>query len=401
MKRLTLLILALSACGTARSPERYGFVALLGRDTVSIERVSRHADTLTSDEVDKFPAVRQRHTEILLAPDGSIRRLVMDIRTPNAATAQGRERHFTVDVASDSVRIAVRDSAGTSTRAFATSGALTMAHVPQMYSLLELYFAAALARGRATGIKMGDSVAVKQFYIDREFDDFPLHDGFVHPLPGGTVEIWHDWLAGIGEATLDSSRQHLLTYSGARSTYKVEVRRVAELPDVETIGARFVVTERSNGGIAQLSVRDTTRAGIGRATFLVDYGRPLARGRALLGDVIHYDSVWRTGANAATQFTTSAPITLAGLAVPAGTYTLWTVPHASGADLIVNRQTGQWGTHYEEEQDLGLVPLKTETVSAPVEKFTISIVAAGAGAGRGSLILEWGTFRWTAAIVVQ
>jgi hypothetical protein len=398
MKRFALLVLALAACGTGRSSERYGFVALLGRDTVSIERVSRRAGTLTSDEVDRFPAVRQRHTQILLAPDGSIRRLAMDIRTPNASTAQGRERHFTADVALDSVRIAVHDSAGTRTRAYATNGALTMAHVPQMYSLIELYFAAALARGAAAGMRMGDSVAVRQFYADREFDGFHLQDGFVRPMADGKVELWHDWLAGIGEATLDSSRR-LLTYSGARSTYKVDVHRVAEFPDVETIGARFAAKERNTGGIAQLSVRDTARASIGRATFLVDYGRPLARGRVLLGNVIDYDEVWRTGANAATQFTTSVPITLAGLAVPTGTYTLWTVPHPTGADLIVNRQTGQWGTHYEEEQNLGKAPLRTETLSAPVEKFTISIVAADSG--RGSLILEWGTFRWTAPIAVR
>ena len=107
----------------------------------------------------------------------------------------------------------------------------------------------------------------------------------------------------------------------------------------------------------QLSVRDTARATIGAATLSVDYGRPLARGRVLLGNILPFDEVWRTGANAATQFTTSAPITLAGMRVPAGTYTLWTVPRKDGhADLIVNKQSGQWGTEYDEKQDLGKAP---------------------------------------------
>jgi hypothetical protein len=119
----------------------------------------------------------------------------------------------------------------------------------------------------------------------------------------------------------------------------------------------------------------------------------------LLGDVVPFDYVWRTGANAATQFTTSAPITLAGIAVPAGTYTLWTVPRASGvADLIVNRQSGQWGTEYNGARDLGMAHMQTETAKAPVEEFTISI--AGSGANRGTLSIEWGPFRWTAPIVV-
>ena len=99
---------------------------------------------------------------------------------------------------------------------------------------------------------------------------------------------------------------------------------------MQAIGAQFAALETKKGGVTQLSVRDTARATIGGATFTIDYGRPLARGRELLGDVIPYDHVWRTGANAATQFTTSAPITLAGIAVPAGTYTLWTVPRTNG-----------------------------------------------------------------------
>ena len=82
------------------------------------------------------------------------------------------------------------------------------------------------------------------------------------------------------------------------------------LPDVEAMSAKMAATERSAGGIKQLSIRDTARATIGTATFTVDYGRPLLRGRVLLGDVIQYDEVWRTGANAATQFTTSRAITL-------------------------------------------------------------------------------------------
>ena len=61
---------------------------------------------------------------------------------------------------------------------------------------------------------------MRQFYIDREFDRFPLHSGVVRRLPNGKAEIYHDWLAGTGEATLDSSRR-MLRYSGARTTYTV------------------------------------------------------------------------------------------------------------------------------------------------------------------------------------
>ena len=398
MKPLALLCLLLAACGSDRSAERYGFVTLLGHDTISVERVTRHADALVVDGVDRFPLVRLRHTEIALAPDGSIGLLEIYIRTPSASSAKGRERHFTAEITKDSLRVSVRDSSGLTSLSFAGNGALIMPHVPQMYSLIELYIAAALARGTAAGMTAGDSVAVVQFYPDYGMDRFPIHDGYVRPLPGGHAEIWHDMLAGVGQATLDSNRR-LLAYSGEQSTYKVEVKRVTELPDVEAIGAQFAATEHRTGA-AQLSVRDTVRANIGAAQLMVDYGRPLARGRTLLGNVIRFGSVWRTGANAATQFSTSLPISLAGLALAAGTYTLWTAPRAGGvADLIVNRETGQWGTGYDDARDLGTAPLKTETVTSAVEKFTITI--APIDARRGALIMEWGTFRWTAPIVVK
>jgi hypothetical protein len=239
---------------------------------------------------------------------------------------------------------------------------------------------------------------MRQFYIDREFDRFPLHHGVVRLVSRDTAEITHDWLSGTGVATFDSSG-HLQTYSGARTTYLVDVQRLAQLPDVDSIGERFAALESKSGGAKQLSVRDTVRAAIGDATFTVDYGRPLARGRTLVGGVIPYDRVWRTGANAATQLTTSAPITLAGLALPAGTYTLWTVPRSAGVELVVNRQHGQWGTSYDRSQDLGRAPMATSTATTPVDAFTISI--APTDARRGTLAMEWGPFRWTAPIVVQ
>jgi hypothetical protein len=141
------------------------------------------------------------------------------------------------------------------------------------------------------------------------------------------------------------------------------------------------------------------RASIGEAAFVIDYGRPLARGRTLIGDVIPYDQVWRTGANAATQFTTSVPITLAGLAMPAGTYTLWTLPHRDRVELIVNRQTGQWGTGYDRGRDLGRAVMSTDTLASPVDQFAISVQPTAQK--RGTLAMVWGPFRWTAPIQLQ
>ena len=85
--------------------------------------------------------------------------------------------------------------------------------------------------------------------------------------------------------------------------------------------------------------------------------------------------------------------------MPVGTYTLWTVPRVGGVDLIVNKQIGQWGTQYGRAHDLGVVPMKSDSVDPPVEQFTIAIEPSGAR--HGTLVMSWGTFRWTAPIVVQ
>lgn len=394
MRRVLLACCALAACST-QPAERYGFITRLGDDTISVENVLHRGNTLTIDAVDRFPRVRERHADVTLAPDGGIRRLVMDITTPSEPPKQ-RERHVVVDVTRDSVLMTKRDSTAYTRWAFAHGPEPVVAHVPQMYSMYERYFAAALAQPSTS--PTADTVRLRQFYIDREFDRFPLAHATVRRLPGNRAEVWHDWLSGVGQATLDSSHR-LLAYSGARTTYKVDVTRSSEQANVREIATRFAALESKNGGAKQLSVRDTARATVGSAIFAVDYGRPLVRGRKLLGDVVPFDYVWRTGANAATQFTTSVPITLAGLAVPAGTYTLWTVPHANGtADLIVNKQSGQWGTDYDGARDLGTVHLRTETTEAPVEEFTIAIVALDDR--RGTLSIEWGPFRWTAPIVV-
>jgi hypothetical protein len=390
------VLVLLASCNSA-PVEHYGFITRLGADTIAVENITRQGNKVTSDAVDRFPRVRVRHTVIDLNSDGSIRQLVMDIHTPGEPADQ-RERKVTVDVTDNAVHISKTDGSGTLKRDFATGGGIAMAHIPQVYSLYELYFAAALKHAAAVKLGDGKPVQMRQFYIDREFDKFPLGRGRVTSLGGGKMEITHDWLSGTGEATMDSG-YHMLSYSGSRTTYKVEVSRLASPPDIKNIANRFEMMEAKTGVVHQLSVRDAVHAQIGNAMFAVDYGRPLLRGRNLLGDVLPYDRVWRTGANEATQFTTSAPIKLAGMKMPAGTYTLWTVPHINTVDLIVNRQTGQWGTEYKSALNLGMAKMASDTVTVPVEAFTISIVPAGTK--QGTLIMEWGYFRWTAPMEVQ
>jgi hypothetical protein len=123
-------------------------------------------------------------------------------------------------------------------------------------------------------------------------------------------------------------------------------------------------------------------------TITVNYSRPSVKGRKIFGGLVPYGQVWRTGANAATTLKTDADLTIGGTNVPAGTYTLYTIPEEKKWTLIINKQTGQWGTAYDEKQDLGRVEMKvSKPASGQVEQFTIGFDQTGNAAA--VLKLEW------------
>lgn len=105
----------------------------------------------------------------------------------------------------------------------------------------------------------------------------------------------------------------------------------------------------------------------------IDYSAPSKRDRKIMGGLVPYDKVWRTGANAATTLTTETDLMIGNLHVPKGTYTLYTIPGEKEWTLIVNKQTGQWGTEYDESQDLGRVKMMVSPVKNTVETFVIGV----------------------------
>jgi hypothetical protein len=127
----------------------------------------------------------------------------------------------------------------------------------------------------------------------------------------------------------------------------------------------------------------------GGKTVTIDYSSPRKKGRNVFPDVVKYGEVWRTGANEATTFVTTADVLVGGTHVPAGSYTLFTIPGKDKWTLIISKKTGEWGTNYPgEKEDLARVEMKAGTSSSPVENFTISFEKAGNGC---TLQLEWDT----------
>ena len=127
------------------------------------------------------------------------------------------------------------------------------------------------------------------------------------------------------------------------------------------------------------------------ATIRIEYGQPHLRGRALhTPGFVPLDTVWRLGANAATELETGLDLTIGGQLVPKGKYTLFALPTASGWKLIVNKNTGQWGTDYAPAHDLVRIDLAKRTLAQPVESFTMWLVPKQ-GAASGDLRFAWGT----------
>jgi hypothetical protein len=147
------------------------------------------------------------------------------------------------------------------------------------------------------------------------------------------------------------------------------------------------------------SPNQTTRATIAGHSITIAYGSPRRRGRVILGDVVRYDRVWRTGANEATTLNTDHDLVIGGALVPAGAYSLWTLPTREGASqLILNRQHGQWGTDYDPRQDLVRIPLHVTTTNEPQEEFRISVENSGTIT---ELRLSWDRFVWSVPLALR
>jgi len=240
----------------------------------------------------------------------------------------------------------------------------TLPYFLHIYGLVEQIGRWARAMGR-------DSVALSAVTSSSQ-----TSGGYVKKRGGDTLvfNFTEGQLAGLGPFTFRLDRQGRLAWlTGKGSTVQVEVERVASIPNLGALTTAFATRP-----LGQLSVRDTARATVGGAELWVDYSRPQKRGRVIFGDVVPWNTPWRTGANAATQFNTTADLVIGGATVPAGKYTLWTLPTSTGWKLIINKQTGQWGTEYHAEQDLVRVDAKVETLAAPVEQFIIGFEPSAA-----------------------
>lgn len=381
MKTLAAAALALCLAVPAAAQESGAFVIRLGRDTVAVEQFTRTADRIEGTMVSRTPRTAVRTYTATLRPDGTVSRLEMTTRIPSAPGLLPQ----TITVTTGGDTADVRIQRGDTVRDLRVAApAEAFPFVFNSYALTEPMLRWAAARG-------GDSVAVPIVQPGAG------QSGTLRVMRNGADSLNVAMPPGLARIRFDAQGRVL----GARSpesTFKGEVDRVASL-DVQAVAADFARRDQAGQGMGTLSPRDSVVKEVDGATVSVAYGRPSLRGRPL-ATLIPAGQLWRTGANEATAFRTDRDLMFGGTRVPAGSYTLWTIPGEDGWTLIINRKTGQWGTEYEQEQDLARIPVRARRFPGDTEEqFEIGIEPADCGEG-GELVMAWGDVRVSAPFTV-
>lgn len=370
--RVALLVAALTGASfvalsaTPLAAQSASLVYRLGKDTLAVEQFTRTATSINGEMVQRNgPAVVRYQYSMAVGKDGrpttaTIRRMNGD---GSIAANTPTETRFTVR-ADSVVREAVfADSV--QRRAFAAKQALINFPV-FVYGPIELL--AALRKGGTPT----DSIPALALAGGLGFQGFAT-SGDTLRLRGGAYAM----------VLRFDANNRLQSVDGSGTTNKVLATRSAAAVNIAALASAMKPT-----GV--LSVREDVRAAFGPGGMVViDYGRPSVRERTVWGGtLVPYDSVWRAGANDATHLFTTRTLTMGSLTLPPGMYSLWVQHTHNGTFLIVNKQTGQWGTQYDASQDVGRVPMQMTDAPSHVEVFTIS--AKALSPARGAIEMAWG-----------
>jgi Protein of unknown function (DUF2911) len=360
------------------------FIVRLGTDTTAVERFTRTGTTYQIEQALRSPRTSFRHTHLELTPSGEIATFHLmhhGIDNPAGPLLASTKLSY---ASGDSATVEMKRGDTASTRrVVARAGG-----IPSLAQSFLPYELAAM-RMRASG---SDSMAVT--LVNPTGDPTPVivrrvgTDSMTFTLPFLTYR-----------AHVDPAGRITRLYQ-PRGT---SVERVANV-DVSRVASAWAALDASGKAMGPLSPRDSVSARVGDATIRINYARPGKRGRVIFGDIVPWDTVWRTGANDATVLTTDRDLVIGGTVVPAGSYSLFTIPTRSQTMLIINRETMRngeplAGTDYDASKDFARIAMATKSPAAPAQQFTIEIVPRGAR--EGVLRLAWDQREMTVPIQIR
>ena len=369
---VTTLLPAIAAAQHALAIDSAVFVTRLGSDTLVVERVVRTPRRVEADVAMRVPRTTRTRYVLDLSASGNLERMeAVSFDTTGAGRTPTRRQ--VVTRAGDSLRIELVAGEQRTTRSVAAEPGvlpfIDMVHWP--YEIALMRFRAGGGREMKQPLLGGSRVS--NFGLARVGADSMT---ITHPSRG-TMRVHSD------------ASGRLLALDAGATTRKLIVERRPWMP-IDDIVRRWTALDAAGKSLGALSGRGEATSRVGGATITLDYGTPAKRGRAIWGTLVPFGAVWRTGANEATHFETDRDLVFGTgpdtLLVPAGRYTLFSIPERDGGWLIINKETGQTGTAHNPAQDLGRVRLTTRALAMPIEVFTIR---AETDDGTHLLRLQW------------
>lgn len=369
MKKLALLLVTatlFTACNSYDSANRAAFVTLLGNDTLAVEEFTITDSTITTRVILRSPETQISTYVMEFDEYGGMESMLQTDHIPSLGFSDEGATARSIIKNGDSLRVSTLGEDGETNSYMAPYEPGTLPFIDMVHWPFEIAFRNAVEAGE-------DTVSQPMLSGNR------ISDFVIATIEGDSMTIRHPFRGVMGvDVTAEGGIQNL---DAGLTTRKLKVHRVDDL-DMNTLAERFArnpVGELSGTVSAEFQFKGTN--------FRVDFGSPQKRGRELFGNIVPWGQRWRTGANRATHFYTSEDLMFGDLEVPAGEYTLFTIPEPEGGTLIINKQTGQNGQTYDESRDLGRVPMEISTKEDSTEAFTITVEETEEG---GRLNLIWG-----------
>src|SRR5688572_12493201 len=372
---IAILAAAVSTVSQAQLPADSGaYIVRIGRDTLKIERFVKRDNALRSESVRRGEGVEQQYVDMIFDREGYL--ASAQVRTykwpiePGAKPIAGSNVYVKGD--STVLELGLPPNA----RRVVYAGRGNIFNIGANPFIFTLYTAIAANAPRTTGDSavsqhMASTLGVRPLIIKRVSPDLVTAQSTI---------------MGLMRMRLDSEGR-IRELDGIGSSLNFQAQRV-DWVNLDSAARTLDAMNRATGTIASLSPRDSMTVAAGGANLKVDYSRPSKRSRLVFGGIVPWDRIWRTGANVATHFSTDRPLAFGSTVVPPGRYSLFTLPTQRGWTLIINRQTGQWGTEYDPTQDLARIPMRTRTLASPVEQLTIGIEPRTRA---GVLRVQWDT----------
>lgn len=377
-----LLFALITACSQQQDmSNNAAFVTYLGNDTLAVEQFEKTETGITARVILRSPRTTFSSYDLQLDASGGIQSMTRtDFPLKEGFNGAGTVVQD-IQKDGDSLRVEAQTSEGERTYA--------APYEPGVLPFIDMvHWPYELAFERA--VEMGQDTLNQPLLTGSSLSNFVIAD-----LEDDSMTIRHPFRGVMGVRVGDGGALQFL--DAGLTTRKLKVHRAPSV-DIDAIGESFAARDESGNPFGELSGAETTEVSFGGADFRVEYGVPKKRGRELFGGIVPWGERWRTGANRATHFYTSADLQIGDLSVPAGEYTLFTIPEPDGGTLIINKQTGQNGQTYDESRDLGRVPMQLSTKGGSTEDFTISIEEAGSG---GILKLIWGETIFSRDFTIQ